>query len=123
MPTLPPRIISFAVNLRPYNFSLALPSERSVEPSRETPANNPLLREYERISAFITISVAPSAVRPFGPAAAEASAPNFTLLVSKDVAPLGFITSRTKSVACPPNWNPMLIPSNAYSAGAPHLPV
>ena len=45
IPTLPPRIISFAVSFRPYSFSLALPSERSVEPSRETPANNPLLRE------------------------------------------------------------------------------
>jgi len=32
--TLPSRTISFAVSFCPYSFSLALPSERSVEPSR-----------------------------------------------------------------------------------------
>src|SRR5579864_3489451 len=43
--TFPPRMMSLALNFCPYNFSLALPSERRVEPSSETPANNPLLRE------------------------------------------------------------------------------
>src|SRR5207302_7792924 len=123
IPTFPPRMISLAVSFLPYNFSLALPSDRRVEPSSETPANSPLLREYDKISAFITTSVAPSAVRPLGPAAAEASAPSFTLLVSSERAPFGFITSSTKSVACPPNWKPMLIPSSAYRAGGPPGPV
>src|SRR5262245_49219915 len=99
-------MISFALTFLPYNFSLALPSERKVEPSREIPANRPLFREYERISALITMSVAPSAVRPLGPAAAEASAPNFTLLDRSDRAPRGFMTSNTKSLAWPPNWKP-----------------
>src|SRR5579863_5514910 len=31
--TFPPRMISFALSLLPYNFSFALPSERRVEPS------------------------------------------------------------------------------------------
>src|SRR5262249_3289621 len=44
-PTLPWRTISFALRLRPYSFLLALPSERSVEPSNETPANKPRVRE------------------------------------------------------------------------------
>src|SRR5580704_1305306 len=43
--TLPSRMMSLALTFFPYSFSLALPSERRVEPSRETPANNPLLRE------------------------------------------------------------------------------
>src|SRR5580692_4085816 len=43
--TFPSRMMSRALTGFPYNFSLALPSERSVEPSREIPANNPLLRE------------------------------------------------------------------------------
>src|SRR5579863_10399198 len=43
--TFPSRMMSLALTCLPYNFSLALPSERNVEPSSETPANNPLLRE------------------------------------------------------------------------------
>src|SRR5579863_3795975 len=43
--TFPSRMMSRALTGFPYNFSLALPSERSVEPSRDIPANNPLLRE------------------------------------------------------------------------------
>src|SRR5262245_54682263 len=44
-PTLPSRTISLALRLRPYSFLLALPSERSVEPSNEMPANKPRVRE------------------------------------------------------------------------------
>jgi hypothetical protein len=44
-PTLPSRTISLAVRFRPYSFLLALPSDRSVEPSSEMPANNPRERE------------------------------------------------------------------------------
>src|SRR6266849_7149222 len=43
--TLLPRIMSFALSCCLYSFSLALPSERSVEPSSEMPANSPLDRE------------------------------------------------------------------------------
>src|SRR5258708_10519565 len=45
MPTLPSRTISLAVGLRPYSFLFALPSDRSVEPSSEIPANKPRERE------------------------------------------------------------------------------
>src|SRR6266704_114315 len=69
------------------------------------------------------MSVSAAAVRPLGPAAAAASAPSFTLLPMIEFAPFGFITKRTKSVAWPPNWNPMLAPSSANSAGALQRPV
>src|SRR3954468_13829427 len=98
-------------------------SGRSVEPSSDTPANNPLAREYERISADINESVAAVAVRPFGPAAAEASAPSLVLLFTSDSTPFLFIMRNTKSVAWPPSCNPMFAPSRAYIAGAPHAPV
>ena len=38
--------ISFAETFLPYKRSLASPSGRSVEPSSETPANNPRAREF-----------------------------------------------------------------------------
>ena len=44
-PTFPSRTISLALRLRPYSLRLALPSDRSVEPSSETPANKPRARE------------------------------------------------------------------------------
>jgi hypothetical protein len=78
----------------------------------------PLLRDQERISAFITISVSAEVARPTGPAATEASPPSLTLLVITDFAPFSFITSRTKSVACPPICSPKLPPSSAKNAGA-----
>src|SRR5437868_3711364 len=121
--TLPCRRISFTETSRPYNFRFARLSGRKVEPSRETPANSPREREYDSISARMTTSVDPSALRPFGPAAAEASAPSFTLLPISDSAPRGFITRIMKSVACPPSWNPKFTPSSAYMAGAVHAPV
>ncbi len=68
----------------------------------------------------MTTSVAAPAVRPLGPAAADASAPSFTLLDSTDPAPRSFITSSTKSVSCPPSCSPKLPPSSAISAGALH---
>src|SRR2546428_7697146 len=61
--------------------------------------------------------------RPYPPAAAEASAPSFTLLFRMARAPRGFITSRTKSVACPPSCKPKLPPSRAIIVGALHGPV
>ena len=76
---------------------------RRVEPSSDMPANNPRDREYERISARRATSLAAVASRPFGPAAAAASAPNFTFVFNSDSAPRGFITSNTKSVAWPPS--------------------
>src|SRR6516165_4976747 len=93
-----------------------------VEPSRETPPKRPRARDQERISAFITISVSADVVRPTGPAAAEASAPNLTLLDRTELAPFSFMTRRTKSVASPPIWKPTPPPSNANIAGALHGP-
>src|SRR5215469_785799 len=89
-----------------------------VEPSKEIPPKTPRARDHERISAFITISVSADVVRPTGPAAAEASAPNLTLLDITDSAPFSFMTRSTKSVADPPIWSPKLAPSSAYIAGA-----
>src|SRR5262249_5599759 len=89
----------------------------------ETPANRPREREYVRISALIVTSVAAAASRPFGPAAAAASAPSLTLLLRIPCAPRGFMTRRTKSVACPPNCSPKLPPSRAIIDGAPHGPL
>ena len=71
-------------------------SGRNVEPSREIPANNPREREYERISARMVTSVSAEALRPTGPAAAEASPPNFTLLVKMLFADRGLISNSTK---------------------------
>ena len=62
------------------------------------------------------------AVRPFGPAAADASAPSLTLLLSTDCEPRSFITRSTKSVASPPSWKPMLPPSSAIMTGDPQAP-
>src|ERR1700674_4650593 len=94
--------MSLALPPCPYSLPLPSPSGRSVEPSRETPANNPREREYERTSARNVTSVAAAASRPLGPAAAAASAPSLTWLVRMESAPRRFITSRTKSVAWPP---------------------
>src|ERR1019366_10048187 len=77
-PTFPSRTISLALNSFPYRALLAPSSERMVEPSSDNPANNPFDREYDRISAFMTISVSAEAARPTGPAAADAYAPFFT---------------------------------------------
>ena len=70
-----------------------------------------------------TTSVAAWASRPLGPAAAAASAPSLTLLFISDSAPRGFMTSRTKSVSCPPSWKPIFAPSSAYMAGALQCPL
>src|SRR5215468_4102773 len=93
-----------------------------VEPSSDTPPKTPRARDQERISAFKTMSVSAEVVRPTGPAAAEASAPNLTLLDKTDSAPLSFMTKRTKSVASPPICKPTLPPSKANIAGALHGP-
>src|ERR1022692_2961801 len=120
--TLPSRTISLALSSFPYRALLAPSSDRSVEPSSDTPANSPCALEYDRISAFITISVAAAASRPTGPAATDASPPSFTLLDITEFAPDSFITSSTKSVACPPIWKPKLPASSANIAGALHGP-
>src|SRR3974390_2548546 len=93
-----------------------------VEPSRDTPPKRPRARDQERISAFIATSVSADAVRPTGPAAADASAPNLTLLDRTEFAPFSFMTNRTKSVSSPPIWRPMPPPSKANIAGALHGP-
>src|SRR5215471_10253509 len=115
-------LLSVAGSSFPYSFLLASLSGRNVEPSRDIPANRPREREYVRISALMVTSVAAAASRPFGPAAAAASAPSFTLLLRIPSAPRGFITRSTKSVACPPSCSPKLPPSRAIIDGAPHAP-
>ena len=99
--TAPFRTISFASTFLPYSFSFASLSGRRVEPSRETPAKAPRALEYDKISAFMAASVSAEALRPTGPAAAEASPPSLTLLERILVAELEVINSRTKSVASP----------------------
>src|SRR5215469_15849103 len=83
----------------------------------------PFARDHERISAFMAMSVSADVVRPTGPAAAEASAPNLTLLDNTELAPFSFMIRSTKSVASPPICNPKLPPSNAIIAGALHGPL
>jgi hypothetical protein len=51
------------------------------------PANGPREREYDSISARSDTSVSACASRPFGPAAAAASAPSLTLFFRMAVAP------------------------------------
>ena len=55
------------------------------------------------LGLIVATGLAAVAVRPLGPAAAEASAPSLILLPINDSAPRGFTTSRTKSVACAPS--------------------
>src|SRR5450759_2730054 len=69
-----------AVMSCPYKFLFAPSSHRIVEPDSDTLAKSPWAREQDNIAAFITASVSAEVSRPFGPAAAEASAHNFTLL-------------------------------------------
>jgi hypothetical protein len=83
--------ISFASSFLPYKFLFASLSGRSVEPSSETPANSPRAREYDKMSARKVTSVSADAVRPTGPAAAEASPPSSTLLVRMLPAERSFI--------------------------------
>src|SRR3954470_15343610 len=94
-----------------------------MDPSSDTPANSPFAREYESISADISASVAAVAVRPLGPAAAEASAPSLVLLLTSDSTPFLFMMRNTKSVDWPPSCKPMFAPSSAHIDGAPQDPV
>src|SRR6202790_1905701 len=79
-----PNMMSLALILWPYTCSLASSSGRSVEPSSDMPADRPRGRGYVRTSARREASVSAEASRPLGPAAAEASAPNLTLLLKID---------------------------------------
>jgi len=90
--------------------------------SNELRQTAPSRASSSRTSAFIWMSVAADASRPFGPAAAEASAPSFTLFPSSDSAPLGFMIRSTKSVAEPPSCKPTLAPSRRIAAGGPQGP-
>src|SRR5258705_5996599 len=68
------------------------------------------------------MSVSAAAVRPTGPAVADASAPIVNLLDrSLSIAP-SFITSMTTSVPEPPIWKPTLPPSTLSPAGADQPP-
>src|SRR5260370_41105117 len=87
------------------------------------PAKRPRAREYERISARKATSLSAEAVRPTGPAAALASPPSLTLLLSMLVAERGLIIRRTKSVAVPPSGKPALPPSRDIMVGGPQGPV
>src|SRR6202021_2405647 len=107
-----------AVTSFPYSFLLPSLSGRKVEPDREIPAKSPRAREKERISARMLASVSAEALRPTGPAAAEASPPILTLLLRMFAAEVGLMSNRTKSVAWPPSCNPKLAPSRAIIEGA-----
>src|ERR1700752_5380643 len=99
---------------------MSLFSTEITVPFSEIPANSPLLREYERISALIDASVEAAASRPTGPAATEASPPSSTLLFNNFFNPSVFINSRTTSVEEPPACRPTLPPFNSKKAGADH---
>ncbi len=61
-------LITMSCAVTPFPYSLSLPSlsGRSVEPSREIPANNPREREYDRISARMVTSVEAAALAALG---------------------------------------------------------
>src|SRR5260370_7002166 len=121
--TAPLRTMSLGVTSLAYRSLLPFLSGRRVESSSEIPAKSPREREYVRISALRVTSVAAAASRPFGPAAAAASAPSFTLLL-KTASPLReLMRSSTKSGACPPSGNPTLPPSSAIIDGGPQRPL
>ena len=71
--------------------------------------------------AFIFQSVSAAAWRPTGPAAADASAPILNLLESRASMPFWFITSMTRSTACPPICKPQLPPVMKRRRCAPTL--
>jgi len=52
------------------------------------------------------MSVEACASRPTGPAAADASAPILNLSCRRSWKPLSFVATNTRSVPCPPTWNP-----------------
>src|SRR5260370_24261959 len=120
--TAPLRTMSLGVTSLAYRSLLPFLSGRRVESSSEIPAKSPREREYVRISALRVTSVAAAASRPFGPAAAAASAPSFTLLL-KTASPLReLMRNRTKSVAYPPSLDPTLPPSTAITDRPPPDP-
>jgi len=109
--------------MRPYSSRVLSSSCFTTAPFSVMPAKAPRAREYVRISERIFQSVLPSAWRPTGPAAAEASAPTLNLLFNSCVMPCWFITSITRSIACPPICKPQLPPSTTNGAGALHWPL
>ena len=86
------------------------------------PAKTPRARDHDRISARICASVSADALRPRGPAAADASPPIVNWLDSSLSTPLGFITSMMTSVSVPPTWKPTLPPSTRTPPGADQPP-
>src|SRR5260370_10549071 len=85
--TFPSRTISLALSSFPYRALLAPSSDRNVEPSSDTPANSPCDLEYDRISAFMTISVSAEAPRPTAPAPPPTSPPTSTFLPIPQLSP------------------------------------
>src|SRR3954469_7548478 len=76
----------------------------------ETPANNPLLREYEYTSALKSWSVLADADRPTGPAATDASPPSVSLPSAMPSTPRLVVNTSTRSVDCTPSCQPTLPP-------------
>ena len=118
-----PITTSRGATLGPYRSVLSSVSGLTTPPDRLTPANNPCVREYDRISAFICASVAARASRPTGPPAIDASAPSVTLLRSIFSMPLAFITSSTRSIDCAPICSPQLPLPTCMNTGALHSPL
>ena len=96
-----------------YNFALASLRSTNTLPSKLTPANNPLVFEYENTAATPLVLAAPaaSAFRPTGPAANETFPPSVMLPACEKVrTAAASLRIKTKSVnsnpICPPNPAP-----------------
>ena len=92
------------------------------EPSSDTPANRPRLRDQVKISASSCASVAAAASRPTGPAAAAASAPKRELAVQQSWTLLRVLKTRTMSVTCRPICQPTLPPVSVTKHGGRQSP-
>src|SRR5262249_53662909 len=86
------RVARMVEGVAPDPDAVLFQSSSGLRTPREisTPANRPLEREYDRISAVMTASVLNPPRRPTGPAATEASAPRLTLFLSSFWTPDSF---------------------------------
>ncbi|KAG5202744.1 hypothetical protein GY631_7434 [Trichophyton interdigitale] len=108
-------------------YILAFASFRSIStlPSRLTPANRPLVLEYENTPAtpFMLAAPAASAFLPTGPAATETFPPSVIEPAWLNVRTAAeSLSINTKSVNSKPSWPPKPAPAVVMAEGADHDP-
>ena len=118
-----PESSSLAVTRRWYSFSLASLRSTNTLPSRLTPANRPLVFEYENTAAtpFVLAAPAASAFLPTGPAAIETFPPRVRVPAWENVlTAAASFRIKTKSVSSNPICPPNPAPAVAIADGADH---